>query len=106
MYTSYTIDTYQRSAILNGVRLAAFSSSTIIAIDFQMIFLDILCPTPKNGGEHSIPVDTEMYSHNAIGATYIYRCIEGYEPDSPAESICTSTGEWSIPPPNCTGQFA
>ena len=69
-----------------------------------MSLLELVCSAPQDG-KNTVKVDTERYGRSSINFKYIYRCRQGFKTNDSVESICMSTGEWSIHPPNCSGMM-
>lgn len=43
------------------------------------------------------------FKENTYLSTVTYTCSAGYRPQGSMEVVCQATGEWSRPPPRCTG---
>ena len=57
----------------------------------------------ENGGVH---VEFLIPDHKEKGFKVLYYCNEGYILEGSRESLCSSEGLWSHPPPKCHSKFS
>ena len=61
----------------------------------------IVCP-PLIPGQNTVDVPTTPLK---FLETYTYTCEPGYSTNDPLCVLCNADGEFSIDPPNCTGEY-